>query len=114
REQLALQRPLRWLATAIGVENFGLDAGSRQDSREPPDTQRRREKGVFTTVRIVRSDQQHTGRALCIHFFSAPSSTRCRSGLLLARAIGKCRNKCAQSTLALLVGAADKCRPRSR
>ena len=68
-QQFALERSLRWLATAIGIENLGLDAGSRQHARKPPDSQRRRKKSVFAAVWIVRSDQQHLRRKpSVIHF----------------------------------------------
>ena len=71
-EQLALERPLRRLATAVRIEDLRLDAGRFEHARKPPDTQRRSEESVFAAVRIVRTDQQYSWRSCVVHVDSTP------------------------------------------
>src|SRR6266404_5490789 len=58
-EELALERALRRLATAVRIEDLGLDSGRFEYPRKPPDTQRRSEEGIFTAMRIVGPDEQN-------------------------------------------------------
>jgi len=82
-EQLALERELRRLATAVRIEDLGLDPCRFKHAGKPPDAERRSQKSEFAAVRIVRTDQQCEGesevdlRARPMVFFSCRLNILC-------------------------------------
>ena len=64
REQLALECTLGRSRAAVRIEDLCAYTGRFKHAGEAPDTERWREKGVFAAVRVIRADEQESGRVV--------------------------------------------------